>query len=192
MPLFLVYWSGLLLAPAGGFVLWLRPRKQRWWVWALPSLVVGAAIAGGLSLTAPLANALVLVLAYCSYCGMTALLLRARPYVLRFLFVIAILPVIGGCLLATVGALGLGFIAADEEAAPGTSQWITPDIQCTGKQWGSAGSSAGYTVTLYQRYPVLPFLQRKLISISNVYGDVTPHPDATCENALVQFKNKSR
>ncbi len=78
---------------------------------------------------------------------------------------IAYVPILGGYVLGTIGALALPFLTADRFAAPIHAEQIRPGLLCEITEWGAA-FDGGYTVHLYRFWPIAPILRRQVASVS--------------------------
>ncbi|HXC40041.1 MAG TPA: hypothetical protein VN667_13965 [Burkholderiales bacterium] len=77
------------------------------------------------------------------------------------------------------------FISEDYSRAPKLVVQNSDGLICRVTEWGMAASDSGYTVKLYKRWPMLPFLERELYSVVVNETNLTSLPrSASCSSVL--------
>jgi|SRR5882724_2110784 len=166
-----------LLAPVVAAILSMTSRTfQRWSLCGLALAIAlpWFAIALGLALWKYEANALVLGLGYMSFGVIACSLFRIRPrWIGGLLATLACLPLLAGIFVATVGAIGLGFIVAD--TVPQHIESPAPGMKCYVKAFGNATTDiGGLEVVVREALPVAFFIERELISERFINPDFKP------------------
>lgn len=116
-------------------------------------------------------DTVLIALAYMAYCGLVAVSLNIHNLLLRLpVFLIGLIPMLLGCILATVGALGLAFGVGDNipEQEGRLDSRLTYRITTFGNATTEAG---GNRVTLLRSYRLLPGLEREVFSKKLDYRD---------------------
>jgi hypothetical protein len=133
-------------------------------------------------------------MAYFAYSFLAVSCLRIPAKAVRVLtFGIAIIPIGFGFILSTIGVLGLAFIVGDLTRPPERVEEIGAGLTCRFREWGSAGSSSGYAVELYQSWNGIPFVERKILGESVVQAGYSgPSPkDVSCADLFAKYEKAS-
>jgi hypothetical protein len=194
---FMLIWIGLLGAPVLAVVIFIllrqRPFQARSVIVAGSVLLLYLAVAcSGLSFVAVPVNFASFVIAYFAYSFLAVMCLRIPAKAVRILtFVIAIIPIGFGYILSTIGILGLMFIVGDYASPPNRVEQMAAGLTCRVTGWGSAGSSSGYAVGLYQSWNRIPFLERKILGVSVVQAGYSgpPQDDVSCADLFARYQN---
>ena len=155
---------------------------------ALIGLVIGCVILR-LSFTFMPANVVTAVAAYTCYCLLAAMIWR-MPYrfILRLAAVPALLPIGFTYFISTVGLLGFLFFVGDFIEPPRSTTNMAPGLACQRRFWGSAISDSGYTMKLYRSWPLVPWLEREVASISvNESNDRAEPHSADCSDLMAVY-----
>jgi hypothetical protein len=192
-------WRTVLIAPLLAFLVFFAIRKIRTRIQLSVSLLLILLLCLSLLLflfdlrfTNAWGSIYWLASGYFVYCLLVALTLQLKFKVLRyFVFTVAALPICLGYILGTskAGMLGLFFIVGDM-VSPGSTEQVGPDLVCEITLWGVAGSS-GYDVDLYQLWPRVPFMRRRVVRLSVDEGYVGGQApvDKTCADALSAYEH---
>jgi hypothetical protein len=193
---FFLVWSVIIGAPVAAMAAFILirgiwPRRQ-------PSIITGCVVAlfsisafplFGFSFTATLANFAGFVIAYSIYCFLGISCWRIRLLAVRIpVIVIAVLPLVAGYALGTVGVLGLGWIVADYSEPAKHTESIRNGLTCRITHWGAAVGDSGYTVHLYWTWSAVPFLEREVGRIT--VDETNPKAgaeDASCSDVVAMY-----
>lgn len=147
----------------------------------------------GISFTNVLINIIWLAASYFFYCIFIASTWQLKFKPARyFALIIGSLPICLGYVLGTVGVLGLFFIVGDMVEPPEHTEQMGRGLVCEMTDWGSVGSSSGYSIDLYELWPAVPFLRRRVVHLSVVeagYVGDQPPADKTCADALNNYEH---
>jgi hypothetical protein len=140
----------------------------------------------GFSFLSTIANTLCLGASYFGYCYLAANCRSIEKKSFRIVSLIVLsIPVAIGYLLSTFGFLGLAFIIADYTAHPSTVVNLPNNMVCRVTPWGMVAGDSGYAVNVYKRWTMIPFLQRRVASISvNEVNQNSAPRSANCDDAL--------
>ncbi len=134
-------------------------------LWAvIPAVLAVAGVSFETSFVDVRVNAVFLAVAYAGYCVAVGLLLSRQRSTLGFSFgMVFTAPVLLGCLLGTVGVLGVGAIAAEYE--PTATGALGEQHRYVVTRIGSVYSQdAGWSVGIYRRLGSVPFLERRVFA----------------------------
>lgn len=197
---FYVIWLTLLTAPpiaVGAFAVIRRRPARLQAVVAGCTLVIAATIGlafGQVSFTLPMANTICMALSYLGYCFVAAACLAIRRPLARYsALIVALLPIVIGYLLGSIGLLALLFVVGDYSDPPLRVEHPQQNLTCRVTAWGMAASDSGHTVHLYRRWPLLPGLEKEVVRI--VVNETHPDPlqtDASCADALANYLTNAR
>jgi hypothetical protein len=188
-------WFTVLIAPPLAFVVFFTIQKTRTGIQLsvslllIPSLLISLIMfIFGFRFTNPLISIFWLAGSYFLYCLLAASTLQIKFKPLRYLvLIVAALPICLGYILGTVGLLGLFFIVGDMVRPPDQTEEMETSLVCELTLTGFAGSS-DYSVDLYESWPRIPFIRRRLAHLSVDPGDVSS-ADETCADALKTFRH---
>jgi len=116
-------------------------------------------------------DTVLIALAYFAYCGLVAVSLNIHNLKLRLpVFLIGLIPVLLGYILATVGALGLAFVVGDcvPEQEGRLESRLTYRITTFGNATTAEG---GNRIALLRSYHLLPGLEREVFTKELDYRD---------------------
>ena len=188
--------TGLLIAPALALCVFVRFTSKR--PQSIPAMIAGAMLtllfviglyALGFSSAATFINPALIIAAYFSYCLIAASTWEIRNRLWRVsALIITTVPICIGYLLATAGSFILAIVVIQFSAPPTHVEVIRAGLRCEVPRWGMAFTDSGYNVTLYPSWVALPFIQRKVASIS--VGQTHPGSgpvQASCSDALAAY-----
>jgi len=189
-------WVTLLGAPPFAFIAFFAIRKMRSRVLLssallLISLLLVSWILSyfGFRFTNALVNMFWLAASYFVYCLLAASTLQIKFKPARYLVLgIAAGPICLGYILGTAGALVLLFIVGDMVRPPDHTEDLGAGLVCELTLTGIAGSS-DYSVDLYESWPRVPFIRRRVAHSSVDPADVS-FEDKTCADALKTFRRQ--
>lgn len=175
----------------------LAPRSQFPVVLGSASIVLGvlAGAVAGISFTVQGVNVVAVALSYFSFCYLAVSAWRIRNKLSRFVVIALATITIGiGYVLGTVGFLALLFIVGDYTNPPVQTLDVTGKLRCKVTVWGMAASDSGYTVHLYKRWGMLPFLEKEVSkAVVNETHPVDGEKVASCQSlAAMYVGEKSR
>jgi hypothetical protein len=193
---FTIVWVTLLLAPVAATLVFAavpqsRIRTRIAAASAILLVVVASAALTGFVFTMPLANAVAVAAAYAAYCFLAVSVWRIPQIFVRVVALIgAFLPIACGYMLSTVGMLGLAFIVGDFSAKPEQTEQMTNGLVCHVTLWGMAASASGYTVSLNKSWSLVPFIEKRVVTIPVTQsGYIGEQPkDASCADALAKYR----
>jgi hypothetical protein len=189
-------WIGILGAPVLAVAIFSLLHKKS--IQAKSVIFAGALLVlcfggaySGLSFVAVQANFTCFIIAYLAYSFLAVMCWRIPVKAVRILmFVVAMIPIGFGYTLSTIGFLGLAWIGGDYTRPPEHVEQIASGLTCRVRGWGSAGSSSGYAVDLYQSpWNGIPFLERKVAGASVIqdgYSGSLPS-DVSCVDVLAKY-----
>lgn len=154
---------------------------QRGILWSLflflALLVLGSLL--GYSLAGFIHNLTAVCLAWLAYAVLAYSVFRLKPRLLGIpLGLVAVLPVLLGVLLGTVGAFALVFIVGD--VAPIYEGITADDRACTVTQFGNETTAhGGYEVVLAERLPGLPIIEQTVSRHQFIDPDFSPQDACT-------------
>lgn len=142
----------------------------------------------GFRFTDPLIGIFWLAGSYFVYCLLVVSTLQIKFKPLRYLvLIVAALPIFLGYVLGTVGLLGLFFIMGDMARSPDQTKNMDVGLVCELTLTGIAGSSY-YSVDLYESWPRISFIRRRVAHLSVAAKDVSSEGE-TCTDALKAFRH---
>lgn len=144
-------------------------------------LIVAIATRFKLSLSTFVANTLIIYLSYLCFGFLAFSTFRIRPKVLGIVLgSLCSIPLIGGVLLGTVGALLVMFIVGD--SIPIYEGHLENNIKCQVTSFGNATSSKnGYDVILKKHIPFVSFVEYEVRSVHFETKNQDPEtPESTC------------
>jgi hypothetical protein len=145
-----------------------------------------------ISFTYSLLNFISISIFYMAYCHIVFSLFYIKNLLIRyFLLISGLIPIVAMYIMATVGFLGLLLIINDYAAPPKNVEFLEDGLICQKTDWGAAMTDEGYTVHLYRRWKVLPFLQLEVFTniIDETTDDPAPGP-RSCQEALIAYKKR--
>ena len=162
----LMLWGMLLLGPPMALVLAISLRsapsdliRKMHWICIAAIGIVALGWVTGVGWLSGVMNVLSVALAYLAYCMVMGLSwVRGRSIPRYALSALATLPIVGGYLLGTIGALPLVFFLGDILSPPRSEVMLRPSLVCQVKDWGYAFSDEGYDVILYRSLPGFPWI----------------------------------
>ena len=112
-------------------------------------------------------NIFTFTLAYLAYCFLVASTWRIESKLIRFVSVAVMhIPIAIGYVLGTIGFLGLILIVMQETEPSQKTEQLASNLNCEVRYWGGFGSESGYAVNLHKQWPLLPFIEKKVYSVS--------------------------
>ncbi len=177
----MVAWGAFLAVPVLALILYWKVRHQPVWkvlAWGAVAWL-GLVIAGkliGLTFALPAGNVGAVCLAYGAYCFLAFSSVRLRVKLLRYLTLgFAVVPIILGYAIGTVGGLAVVFILGNELTLHQPTEQMPDGLICRTQYWGAAFTDEGYDIGLYRQFAGL-----ELLVVKRRVDESAMEPTVTC------------
>lgn len=177
----MVAWGSFLAVPVLALILYWKVRRQpvrKALAWG-SAVWLGLVIAGkliGLTFALPAGNVGAVCLAYGAYCFLAFSSVRLRVKLLRYLTLsLAVVPIILGYAIGTVGGLAVVFILGNELTLHQPTERMPDSLICRTQYWGAAFTDEGYDIGLYRQFAGL-----ELLVVKRRVDESAMEPTVTC------------